>query len=185
MKIVALAGSLRDHSYNLCLVKTIQQRYQELFSLQILDIGILPFYNEDDENDPPEQVVHFKQCISQADGVIIATPEYNWSIPGVLKNALDWLSRVDKVFINKPVMIVGVSTGMVGTLRAQQHLRQVLASPGLCARVLPAAGNEVLINFAKQKFDESGQLIEESAIMFLDDVMQRFVKWVSHESFTL
>lgn len=181
MQIAALVGSLRKESYNLGLVKTMQERYRERFSLQIIEIGTLPFYNEDDENHPPESVVECKKRISQADGVLIATPEFNWSIPGVLKNALDWLSRGDKVLIDKPVMIVGVSTGMIGTLRAQQHLRQVLSSPGLCARVLPAAGNEVLINLAKQKFDETGQLADESTLMFLDEVTRKFAEWITRK----
>lgn len=181
MKIVALVGSLRKQSYNRALVKTVEERYKDLFSLQIAEIGTLPFYNEDDENDPPQSVVQFKRSISGADGVLIATPEFNWSIPGALKSALDWTSRVDRVMVNKPVMIVGVSTGMVGTLRAQQHLRQILSSSGVSARVLPAAGNEVLINFAKQKFDESGRLIDAATLTFLDEVVQRFVKFAAQE----
>lgn len=181
MKIAALVGSLRKQSYNHCLLKTMQERYKELISIQIVEIGALPFYNEDSEYQQPDSVVELKRLISQADGVLIATPEYNWSIPGVLKNALDWLSRVDHVLVNKPVMIVGVSTGMIGTLRAQQHLRQILSSPGLGARVLPAAGNEVLISFAKQKFDETGQLVDEPTILFLDEVTRKFVEWVSHK----
>nr|WP_268870269.1 MULTISPECIES: NADPH-dependent FMN reductase [Geobacillus] len=138
----------------------------------------LPHYNQDDELNPPEAVVSFKRQIAAADGVLIITPEYNWSVPGVLKNALDWLSRVDKVLINKPVMTAGVSGGMMGTIRAQLHLRQILQSPGLSANVLPPAGNEVLINFASQKFDESGQLIDTATIDLLDQVIEQFVQWI-------
>lgn len=178
MKLVALVGSIREESYNLALVKTMQERYGDKVELKIANIKELPFYNEDAENDPSEVVKLFKQEISEADGVIIATPEYNWSIPGVLKNALDWLSRVDKVLQKKPTMICGASMGQVGTLRAQLHLRQILASPGLTARVLPPAGNEVLVNFASTKFD-NGRLIDEPTLEFIDGVFDRFIGWVN------
>lgn len=177
MKIVALVGSIRDESYNLGLMKTLQERYSEKLEITIANIKELPFYNEDTENNPSELVQQFKKEIAEADGIIIATPEYNWSIPGVLKNALDWLSRVDQVLQKKPTMIVGASTGQVGTLRAQLHLRQILSSPGLSARVLPPAGNEILVNHAGSKFD-NGKLTDETTLDFIDGVMDRFISWV-------
>ncbi|OAO79762.1 NADPH:quinone oxidoreductase [Geobacillus stearothermophilus] len=179
MNIVALVGSLRKDSYNRKLAEFMRERYKDKFQLDIADIGALPHYNQDDELDPPEVVAAFKRQVADVDGVLIVTPEYNWSVPGVLKNALDWLSRVDKVLVNKPVMIVGVSTGMMGTIRAQLHLRQILQSPGLAAKVLPPAGNEVLINFVNQKFDESGQLTDAATIQLLDQVIERFVQWIA------
>jgi chromate reductase, NAD(P)H dehydrogenase (quinone) len=103
MKIVALVGSLRNESYNLQLVKTMQERYKDRFDLEIAEIRNLPHYNQDEEINPPQVVTTFKRQVADADGVLIVTPEYNWSIPGVLKNALDWLSRVDKVLVGKPV----------------------------------------------------------------------------------
>ncbi|KPC98069.1 NADPH azoreductase [Geobacillus sp. BCO2] len=111
MNIVALVGSLRKDSYNRKLAEWMRERYKDKFQLDIADIGALPHYNQDDELNPPEVVAAFKRQVANADGVLIVTPEYNWSVPGVLKNALDWLSRVDKVLVNKPVMIAGVSTG--------------------------------------------------------------------------
>jgi chromate reductase, NAD(P)H dehydrogenase (quinone) len=177
MKIVALVGSIREESLNLAMVNTLQERYREKLEITIANIAELPFYNQDDELNPDEKVKQFKQEIADCDGVLIATPEYNWTIPGVLKNALDWLSRVDKVLIGKPVMIAGVSPGQVGTLRAQLHLRQILASPGLQARVLPPAGNEILINHALPKFQD-GRLVEEGTLQFLDEVMERYIDWV-------
>lgn len=179
MKMVAMVGSLRENSYNAQLVNTMAERYQDVMEISLSTIGTLPHYNQDDESNPPEVVRFFKSQIDHADAVLIATPEFNWSIPGVLKNALDWLSRGDKVLINKPLMIMGASTGMVGTLRAQLHLRQMLASPGLAAKVLPANGNEILINFAEQKFSD-GQLRDEPTLQFLDQVMKRFVESVKN-----
>lgn len=178
MKIVALVGSIREESYNLALIKTFQERYSEKMDITIANIKELPFYNQDQENYPSEVVQQFKREIAEADGIIIATPEYNWSVSGVLKNALDWLSRVDQVLQKKPAMIVGVSTGQVGTLRAQLHLRQILASPGLSARVLPPAGNEVLVNHAATKF-ENGKLTDDPTLSFVDGVIERFIGWVN------
>ncbi|OXB86659.1 NADPH-dependent FMN reductase [Geobacillus thermocatenulatus] len=178
MNIVALVGSLRKDSYNRKLAEWMRERYKDKFQLDIADIGALPHYNQDDELNPPEVVAAFKRQVANADGVLIVTPEYNWSVPGVLKNALDWLSRVDKVLVNKPVMIAGVSTGMMGTIRAQLHLRQILQSPGLAAKVLPPAGNEVLVNVASQKFDEAGNLVDAATVEFLDQVIGRFIEWV-------
>lgn len=135
MNIVALVGSVRKESYNMKLVKLIQERYKDKFQFDIADIGRLPHYNQDDELNPPEVVAAFKRQIAAADGVLIVTPEYNWSVPGVLKNALDWLSRVDKVLTNKPVMTAGVSGGMMGTIRAQLHLRQICFPLSFCWKI--------------------------------------------------
>lgn len=179
MKIAALVGSLRKASYNLQLANTMRERYQNKMDVEIIDIRSLPHFDQDDEQNPPQTVVDFKKRITEAEGVIIVTPEYNWSIPGVLKNAIDWASRVDRVFIGKPVMTVGVTLGMLGTVRAQQHLREILASPGIQAKVLPPGGNEVLINFADQKFDPStGRMVDQRALAFLDGVIDQFVKFV-------
>lgn len=177
MKIVAIVGSLRRDSYNLQLAKTIQERYKDKFHLDIADIRVLPYFNEDDEQHPPTVVNTFKRQIAETDGVLIVTPEYNWSVPGVLKNALDWLSRGERVLMNKPMMTAGVSPVTFGTVRAQLHLRQILSAPGISARVLPPGGNEILVNFAKQKFD-AGRLTDESTLTFIDEVMQKFIDWI-------
>jgi chromate reductase, NAD(P)H dehydrogenase (quinone) len=179
MKIVALVGSIREESFNMRLAKFMQDRYAKEMEMQIADIRSLPFFNQDEENDPIQVVKDFKELIKNADGVVIVTPEYNWSVPGVLKNALDWTSRVERVFMNKPVMPLGVTPGMMGTIRAQLHLREILSAPGIQARILPPAGNEVLINMAGQKFDEqTGQLNDQSTIEFLDSKVKAFIDFV-------
>jgi NAD(P)H-dependent FMN reductase len=179
MKIAAMVGSLRKDSFNLQLAQTIQDRYQGKMTLQIADISQLPLFNQDDELAPPPQVGAFKKAIAEADGVVIVTPEYNWSIPGVLKNALDWLSRVDKVLVGKPTMVAGASTGMFGTIRAQAHLREILACPGLQARLLPAANYEVYITEAMRKFDPATRrLTDERALQSLDKAVADFVELV-------
>jgi chromate reductase, NAD(P)H dehydrogenase (quinone) len=179
VNIVAIVGSLRKKSYNMQLAKTMQERYKGKLNIQIADIGSLPHYDQDEENNPPQPVKEFKEAIANADGVMIITPEYNWSVPGVLKNALDWASRVDKVFIGKPVMTLGATLGMLGTIRAQMHLREILVSPGIQAKILPPGGNEVLIGLANQKFDEeTNQLVDEGTLNFLDSKIDAFVDFV-------
>ncbi|WP_318502949.1 NADPH-dependent FMN reductase [Bacillus sp. T3] len=179
MNIFAIVGSLRKESYNMQLAKTLQERYKNKLNIEIADIRSLPHFDQDEENYPPQAVKDFKQAIADADGVIIVTPEFNWSVPGVLKNAIDWASRVDKVFIGKPVMTIGATPGMLGTVRAQMHLREILASPGVQARILPPGGNEVLINFVNQKVDEqTGQLVDEATLGFLDEKIGKFIEFV-------
>jgi len=179
MNIVTLVGSLRKESLNMQLFKTMEERYQGKLNLTLADIASLPFFDQDEENNPPQVVKEFKEAISKADGVMIITPEYNWSVPGVLKNALDWASRVDKVFVGKPVMALGATPGMLGTVRAQMHLREILSSPGLQAKILPPGGNEVLVGMATQKFDQQkGRLVDEGTLSFLDSKIEAFVDFI-------
>ncbi|MFA8437713.1 NADPH-dependent FMN reductase [Pueribacillus sp. YX66] len=179
MNIIVLVGSLRQESYNMHLAKMMQKRYKYKLNLKIANIGALPHFNQDEEHAPPQVVKKFKQDILEADGVMIITPEYNWSVPGVLKNAIDWASRVDKVFNSKPVMTVGVTIGMAGTVRAQLHLRQILSAPGIQANVLAPGGHEILIPFAAEKFDSSGELIDEATLSFLDSIVDKFIDFIS------
>ncbi|MBX6351900.1 MAG: NAD(P)H-dependent oxidoreductase [Thermoflavifilum sp.] len=177
MRLATLVGSLRRDSLNMKLARWMQARYHDKLEMEILPIGDLPFYNTDQELDPPPVVREFKRKVKDADAVLIVTPEYNWSIPGVLKNAIDWLSRVEKVMNGKPALIAGVSNGMMGTIRAQLHLREVLASPGVGARLFPPGGNEILITFGDQKFDAAGQLNDEATVAFIDGVIDKFIDW--------
>ena len=179
MNIVTIVGSLRKESYNMQIAKTMQERFKGKLNMEIADIRSLPYFDQDEENNPPQAVKDFKHAISNADGVVIITPEYNWSVPGVLKNAIDWASRVDNVFIGKPVMPVGATPGMLGTVRAQMHLREILSSPGVQAKILPPGGNEVLINFVHQKVDgETGQLVDEMTLSFLDEKVEKFIEFI-------
>lgn len=176
MKIVAIVGSIRKESYNKKLVFFMKKYFHDTVDIEILPIAELPIYNEDHELTPPDIVKNIKKKIAESDGILIATPEYNHSIPGVLKNALDWFSRVDKVMVNKPVMIVGGTAGALGTVRAQIHLRQILNSPGISALTLP--GNEVLIGAIHEKLDASGKLIHEPTVNFINNVMNNFIDWI-------
>ncbi|MDY0407471.1 NADPH-dependent FMN reductase [Virgibacillus soli] len=180
MKIVAIVGSIRKESYNLKLAQYIQNRYQEKIEVEIADIKDLPFYDQDMELNPPATVTAFKTKVKEADAVLWLTPEYNYSIPGVLKNAIDWLSRIDKVMIGKPSWIVGASMGLLGTVRAQQHLRDILFSAGVSSPLLP--GNEVYLGLVHEKMDEAGQLTHEPTIQFLDTVVNNFIAWYEKQA---
>lgn len=178
MKIVAIVGSIRSNSYNLKLAQYVQNRYQDRFDLEILNIRELPFYDQDIENDPPKVVTDFKNKVKNADAVLWLTPEYNATVPGVLVNVIDWLSRVDKVMIGKPSWIMGASMGNLGTVKAQLHLRDILFSPGVSSPLLP--GNEVYVGAVHTKMDEAGNLTDESTIQFVDTVVDNFINWYNH-----
>ncbi|AIF42419.1 NADPH-dependent FMN reductase [Virgibacillus sp. SK37] len=180
MKIVAMVGSNRKDSYNMKLTSFMQERYKDKLDIEILPIGQLPFYNQDDELNPSDIVEDIREKIRNSDGILFATPEYNASISGVLKNAIDWFSRVDKVMVNKPAMIVGASMGRLGTVKAQMHLRQILNAPGVGTITLP--GNEVYVGAVHEKIDENGNLTDEQTAQFIDSVMDNFVHWIEKMS---
>ncbi|MEI4769935.1 NAD(P)H-dependent oxidoreductase [Psychrobacillus sp. FJAT-51614] len=176
MKVVAIVGSIRKESYNLQLAKHVQKRYAEQFDLEILDLSILPMYNQDIELDAPQEVLDFKAKVKAADAVLWVTPEYNSTIPGVLGNAIDWLSRVEKVMNGKPSIIMGSSMGILGSVKAQMHLRDILFASGLNSPLLPM--NEVYVGAVHEKFDAEGNLTDESTINFLDSVISNFQEWM-------
>jgi len=177
MKIAAIVGSIRKESLNRKLAEHVKNRYQDRFELEILDLASLPFYNQDMENEPNEAVQAFKGKVKEADAVLWVTPEYNGTVPGVLVNAIDWLSRVDKVMIGKPSWIMGASMGILGTVKAQLHLRDILFAMGLSSPLLP--GNEVYVGAAQEKFDAEGKLIHQPTIEFLDKVVDNFIQWIN------
>lgn len=175
MKIVTIVGSLRKDSFNKKVALFMQDRYKEKLDMEMLYLNEIPLFNEDVEKDPPEVVKVFKRKIWESEGILIVSPEYNHSIPGVLKNALDWCSRVDRVMLNKPVFMVGASNGNVGTARMQGQLHQILNAPGLAALTLP--GNHVLIPNVQDDFDENGNYINQRTIKYLDKVVDNYIAW--------
>ncbi|MGN7384263.1 NADPH-dependent FMN reductase [Paenibacillus sp. SAFN-117] len=180
MKIVAIVGSIRKESYNRKLAEYVQKRYQAKMDIEVLNIKDLPMFSEDIENDPPSEVKQFRGKVAEADAVLWVTPEYNYSISGVLKNAIDWLSRGDKVLIGKPSWIMGASMGALGTARAQGHLRDILFSPGVSSPLLP--GNEVYVGAVHEKIDAAGNLPHEPTVKFLDTVVDNFIQWFNRQS---
>lgn len=174
MNIVALVGSIRTDSYNKRVAYFMKERYAGKLNIEVLLLNDIPMFNEDLEEDPPTAVKEFKEKIKNSEGILFVTPEYNHSVPGVLKNALDWCSRVERVMANKPSFIIGASNGNIGTARCQAHLRLVLNSGGVAVNNLP--GNEVLIRNVQDQF-EGDKLMDESTIKHLDKTVDRFIQW--------
>ncbi|MEM2188420.1 MAG: NAD(P)H-dependent oxidoreductase [Nitrososphaerota archaeon] len=172
--ILGFAGSLRKSSYNKMLLRVAAELLPKNARLEILDLKDVPLFNQDLEYDMPEVVKQFKKKIESADALLIATPEYNGSIPGVLKNALDWASRPygSNSLDGKPVAIMSASLGMLGGARAQTHLRQILSH--LNAYVVN--GPEVIVNFADKKFDAEGNLKDEAAKEYIRQLLENLVK---------
>jgi chromate reductase len=160
MRLLGIAGSLREGSYNRGLLRAARDLAPEGVELGEHDLRGLPFYDGDLEAaGHPESVTDLKEEIRRADAIVIATPEYNRGIPGVLTNAIDWASRpaLASPLAGKPVAIMGATTGFAGTARAQQQLRDALEFPGAVVVQQP----EVLVSEAYLRFDESGELVDE------------------------
>lgn len=176
IKIKAVIGSTSSTSFNLKLVEFMKNRYADKLEITPVFINDIETFSIDIENTPPEHVSKFKADVKDSDAVLFATPEYNYSIPGALKNAIDWLSRGGDLTIkDKPAFIVGSSMGGLGSVRAQMHLRDILSNPALAPILLP--GNEVYIGSIHEKMDEDGQLTDKSTIEFLDSVVNNFIEF--------
>src|SRR5262247_2010890 len=152
--ILGIAGSLRRESYNRAALRTATTLVPDGAILETFDLAGIPVFNQDEEHNPPAKVAELKKRIREADAILFVTPEYNYSIPGVLKNAIDWASRPygDNAWANKPAAIMGASAGRLGTARAQYHLRQVF----VFLNVLPVNQPEVMIGNAAGSFDAEG-----------------------------
>jgi chromate reductase len=173
--ILGFAGSLRKASYNKALLHAAIELAPKNVKVEVFDLDGIPLFNQDLEQQVPEKVKTFKAKIRAADAILIATPEYNYSIPGVLKNAIDWASRPypDNAFDDKPVAIMGASIGMLGTARAQYHLRQCF----VFLNMYPLNKPEVMVTYAPQKFDENEQLTDEETREHVTTLLQSLVVW--------
>lgn len=174
--ILGFAGSLRKGSFNKMLLREASRMLPPNTKLETFDLEGIPPFNQDLEMQPPEIVKEFKSGIRMADALLIVTPEYNYSIPGVLKNAIDWASRPpqDNVFRGKPVSMMGASIGMAGTVRAQSHLRQCF----VFLDMYPINKPEVLISFAPTKFDENGTLKDDHSRKLVRENLEALVAWI-------
>ncbi|WP_240193400.1 NADPH-dependent FMN reductase [Desulfobulbus alkaliphilus] len=174
-----VVGSLRKDSFNRALAHALTGLAPEGFTFKSLEIGDLPLYNQDHDDRQDDSVKRFKDEIRAAAGLVFVTPEYNRSIPGVLKNALDHASRPygDSAWVGKPAGILGVSVGTIGTAIAQQHLRTILAYLDM-----PTLGQpEAFLQAGAGLFDESGGISAESR-KFLQGWMDRYAAWVQQHA---
>ena len=175
MMILGFAGSLRKGSYNKSLLRAAAEMVPPEVKLEIFDLEGIPPFNQDLEDHPAERVREFKNKIRAADALLIATPEYNYSVPGVLKNAIDNASRPhgDNAFDGKPIAIMGASIGMLGTGRAQYHLRQSC----VWLNMYPLNKPEVMVSLAQEKIDPSGRVIDEKTREKIKELLESLVAW--------
>lgn len=177
MKTIAfVVGSLRQGSYNQQLAKAISQLLPADYTAVFADISKLPLYNQDHDSHTSQEVLDFKQVIATADAVIFVTPEYNRSIPGVLKNAIDQGSRPygSSVWQGKPAGILGTSPGALGTALAQQHLRNVLSFLDMAVLSQP----DVYLQFNESTFDPEGGITNDSTKAYLQGWVKHYIEWI-------
>ncbi len=177
LNIVGIAGSLRKGSYNMALLKAAQLLNPAEMDLTIINIADLPLFNQDLEASLPETVKSLKEAVKKADAMLISSPEYNYSVPGVLKNVIDWLSRPagDNSLEEKPIAIMGTSPGMLGASRAQYHLRQVFVSLNGFVMNRP----EIIVPGAMEKFDKDGNLTDEKTKEKLKEMLVALIAWTN------
>lgn len=173
--VLGIAGSLRKNSFNKGLLNAACEMLPDGMVMEIYhELGEIPLFNQDSETNPPEAVLHLKERIAAADALLIATPEYNFSVPGVLKNAIDWASRPPQSspFAGKPLAIMGAG-GRLGTARAQYHLRQI----AVFLNMHPINKPEVLVQFAGEKFDSNGHLTDQQSRDQIRALLEALLKW--------
>jgi len=177
IKVLAFAGSLRTGSYNKALIRTAVELAPENISLEVFNLEGIPPFNQEFEGNPPQKVAEFKEKIRKNDALLIATPEYNYSIPGVLKNAIDWASRpkADMPLEGKPVAIMSASTGRFGGARAQYQLRQSF----IFLNMHPVNRPEVMLSDAAHNVDSNGRVTNEQTCQLIRQLLESLAEWTN------
>ena len=172
-RILGISGSLRRESYNTATLRAAVELAPEDAVIETFELHGIPLFNQDDESNPHAKVVELKRRVREADAILFVTPEYNYSVPGVLKNAIDWASRPygDNAWDGKPAAIMGASIGAIGTARAQYHLRQMFVFLNVFAVNQP----EVMISNAAKRFDAEGNLTDEKTKEYIRQLLQSLV----------
>jgi chromate reductase len=175
VRILGIAGSLRRQSFNRAVLRASTELVPQGATIEIFELDGIPGFNQDEEQKPPAKVTELKNRVRAADAVLFVTPEYNYSIPGVLKNAIDWASRPygDRAWNGKPAAIMGASVGAIGTARAQYHLRQMM----VFLNMYPINQPEVMIGNASERFDAEGNLTHEATKDFIRQLLQNLADW--------
>jgi chromate reductase len=176
IRILGIAGSLRKASYNRGALRAAQQLSPEGTKIEVFELDAIPPFNQDEERSPPQKVIEFKQKIRAADAILLVTPEYNYGMPGVLKNAIDWASRPygDNAWNGKACAIMSAAMSMGGGVRAQYQLRQAFVFLNMEAVLQP----EVAIGNATERFDGEGNLKDETSKKLIGQLLQNLVKKV-------
>lgn len=179
IKILGIVGSLRKESYNRFALKAAQESAPDDTVLNLIELHGIPVFNQDNEMALPATVLEFKRQILAADAILFATPEYNYSVPGGLKNAIDWASRPygKSAWLGKPAAVMGASVGSLGTARAQYHLRQVFVTLDMPVVNQP----EVMLSNAEKRFDQSGRLTDEPARELIQSLLNALLLLVKKQ----
>lgn len=176
VRVLVFGGSLRRGSYTSALMRAAEEVVPEGVEVELWErlAEVTPF-NADEESRPPPVIVDFKARIKKADAILVATPEYNYSVPGYLKNAMDWASRPygDNAFAGKPVAVISSSTGSIGGARAQYHMRQSF----VFLEMHPINMPECIVGHAQDKVDESGKLTDPKTLKRIAEVLEALAKW--------
>ena len=175
MKLVGIIGSNSDVSYNRLLMNYVEKAHRDLFELDVVEIIDVPMFNVSDDKTDSPVIQDINRRVAAADGVIIATPEHNHTIPPALKSLIEYLTYKVHPFEGKPVMIIGASLLSQGTSRAQLHLRQILEAPGAGAYVFP--GNEFLLGNVKSAFDGNGDIKDAGTRKFLRETIEKYLEF--------
>jgi chromate reductase, NAD(P)H dehydrogenase (quinone) len=183
IQLIGMSGSLRKGSYNTMLLRAAAQLLPADVSMEIVSIENIPLYNADLDlpaaRQRPEAVEHFRKMLTDADGILISSPEYNYSIPGGLKNAIDWASRgEDSPLLRKPVAVIGATTGLWGTARMQLAFHNVF----LFLDMKPVYKPEVLVAQAEKKFDKEGNLTDEMAKKLIKQKLKELKEMIHLQS---
>src|SRR5689334_16584918 len=175
VRILGIAGSLRRESYNRAALHAATELAPEGATIEIFELDGIPGFNQNDEQNPTAKVAELQSRIREANAILFVTPEYNYSVPGVLKNAIDWASRPygDSAWNGKPAAIMGASIGAIGTARAQYHLRQMM----VFLNMFPVNQPEVMIGNASARFDANGNLTDDGTKEFIRQLLQNLVEW--------
>lgn len=178
--IITIVGSLRKESFNKKLMLALDKLNHPNIKFNIFKIDDIPLFNQDHETNLPPVVKDLKDKVISADGILFVTPEYNRSVPGVLKNVIDWGTRPfgKNAWKDKPTGIVGTSPGVIGTAVAQAHLRSIMLALGAEVMGLP----EVYINFKEGLIDESGNITDDKTKKFLQEFLDKFGKWIANRA---
>ena len=176
-KLIGLVGTNSDHSTNRMLLQYIQKHFSDKADIEIVEIKDLPIFDKPADMQIPAEAKALAEKIEAADGVIISTPEYDHAVPASLMSALSWLSYGIYPFVDKPVMITGASYGVLGSSRAQAHLRQILDAPELKARIMPSS--EFLLSHSLQAFDADNNLKNPEQIQELEGLFEDFQMFIN------
>ena len=175
LRILGISGSLREGSYNTGALRAAVELAPEGIEIEMYDISGFPEFVQGQDENPPAKVTEFKRKIREADAILFSSPEYNYSVPGVLKNAIDWASRPygDSAWEGKPAAVMGASIGQIGTARMQYHLRQIM----VFLDMHPVNRPEVMISNCTDRYDDQGNLTDEDSRKFIAQLVQALADW--------